>query len=74
MSGETLEPEKWVEIYADMLYCYTLVRVKDPDIADELVQATLFAALKLQHTLAGKSNEKKYQSRHYRCLRRPYPI
>ena len=58
MSEETLEPEKWVENYADMLYRYTLVRVKDPDVADELVQATLFAALKSQHTFAGKSNEK----------------
>ena len=46
MSTETLESEKWVENYADMLYRYTLVRVKDPDVVDELVQATLFAALK----------------------------
>ena len=60
MSEETLEPEKWVENYADMLYRYTLVRVKDPDVADELVQATLFAALKSQHTFAGKSTEKTW--------------
>ena len=58
MSEVTLEPEKWVENYADMLYRYKLVRVKDPDVADELVQATLFAALKSQHTFAGKSTEK----------------
>ena len=60
MSEETLEPEKWVENYADMLYRYTLVRVKDPNLADELVQATLFAALKSQHTFAGKSTEKTW--------------
>ena len=60
MSEETLEPEKWVENYADMLYRYTLFRVKDPDVADELVQATLFAALKSQHTFAGKSTEKTW--------------
>ena len=60
MSEETLEPEKWVENYADILYRYTLVRVKDPDVADELVQATLFAALKSQHTFAGKSTEKTW--------------
>jgi DNA-directed RNA polymerase specialized sigma24 family protein len=41
-----------------MLYRYMLVHVKDPDVADELVQATLFAALKLQHTFSGKSTEK----------------
>jgi RNA polymerase sigma factor (sigma-70 family) len=58
MSKEAPEPEKWVENYADMLYRYTLVRVKDPDVADELVQVTLFAALKTQHTFAGKSTKK----------------
>ncbi len=60
MSEETLKPEQWVENYADMLYRYTLVRVKDPDVADELVQATLFAALKSQHTFAGRSTEKTW--------------
>ena len=60
MSEETLEPEKWVENYADMLYRYTLVRVNDPNLADELVQATLFAALKSQDTFAGKLTEKKW--------------
>ena len=60
MSEETLEPEKWVENYADMLYRYTLVRVNDPNLADELVQATLFTALKSQHTFAGKSTEKTW--------------
>jgi hypothetical protein len=29
MSEVTLEPQKWVEHYADMMYRYTLVRVKD---------------------------------------------
>jgi RNA polymerase sigma-70 factor (TIGR02943 family) len=60
MSEETLDPEKWVENYADMLYRYTLVRVKDPDVADELVQVTFFAALKSQHTFASKSTEKTW--------------
>ncbi len=60
MSEEILEPEKWVEQYADMLYRYTLVRVKDPDVAEELVQTTFFAALKSQHTFAGKSTEKTW--------------
>ena len=60
MSEETLVPEKWVENYTDMLYRYTLFRVKDPDLAGELVQATLFPALKSQHTFAGKSTEKTW--------------
>lgn len=60
MSKETLEPQGWVENYADMMYRYTLVRVKDPEAAEELVQATFFAALKSQHTFAGKSTEKTW--------------
>jgi RNA polymerase sigma-70 factor (ECF subfamily) len=60
MSEVTLEPDKSVENYADMLYRYKLVRDTDPDVADELVQATLFAALKSQHTFEGKSNEKTW--------------
>jgi RNA polymerase sigma-70 factor (TIGR02943 family) len=60
MSKGTLEPQKWVELYADMMYRYTLVRVKDTDIAEELVQSTFFAALKSQNSFAGKSTEKTW--------------
>jgi RNA polymerase sigma-70 factor (TIGR02943 family) len=60
MSQETLEPQKWVERYSDMMYRYTLVRVKDPETAEELVQQTFFAALKSQNSYAGKSTEKTW--------------
>ncbi len=60
MSQETLEPQQWVENYADMMYRFTLVRVKDPEVAEELVQATFFAALKSQHSFAGRSSEKTW--------------
>ncbi len=60
MNEAVLKPEEWVEQYADMLYRYTLIRVKDPDVAEELVQTTFFAALKSQHTFAGKSAEKTW--------------
>ena len=60
MSQETLNPQKWVEHYADMMYRYTLVRVKDPEAAEELVQSAFFAALKSQDSFAGKSSEKTW--------------
>lgn len=60
MSKETLEPQEWVENYSDMMYRYTLVRVKDPEVAEELVQSTFFAALKSQSSFAGKSTEKTW--------------
>jgi RNA polymerase sigma-70 factor (ECF subfamily) len=60
MSQETLDPQKWVEHYADMMYRYTLVRVKEPEAAEELVQSAFFAALKSQNSFAGKSSEKTW--------------
>lgn len=60
MSEEALEPQQWVERYADMMYRFALVRVKDAEAAEELVQATFFAGLKSQHTFAGKSSEKTW--------------
>ena len=58
MSKEILNPNNWVELYADMIYRFALVRVKDPDAADELFRATFFVALKSQHTFSGKSSKK----------------
>ena len=43
-----------------MMYRYTLVRVKDPEVAEELVQSAFFAALKSQNSFAGKSSEKTW--------------
>ncbi len=43
--AEPLNSDIWVEQYGDMLYRYTLVRVKNPDDAEEIVQVTLLAAL-----------------------------
>ena len=42
------------------MYRYTLVRVKDPANAEEIVQVTFFAALQASHTFAGRSSEKSW--------------
>ncbi len=60
MNKELLEPQKWVERYADMMYRYALVRVREPETAEELVQSAFFAALKSQNSFAGKSTEKTW--------------
>jgi DNA-directed RNA polymerase specialized sigma24 family protein len=60
MSEEMLAPEKWIENYADMLYHYTLVLVKDPYVAENFVHVTLFAAFKSQHTFVGKLTKKTW--------------
>ncbi|NIQ00170.1 MAG: sigma-70 family RNA polymerase sigma factor, partial [Nitrospinaceae bacterium] len=58
--AEELNSEMWVDRYGDMLYRYTLVRVKDPDIAEEIVQTTLLAAIQAQSSFQGRSSEKSW--------------
>jgi len=58
--AEPLNSDLWVDQYGDMLYRYTLVRVKDPDAAEEIVQVTLLAALQAQHSFQGRSSEKSW--------------
>ncbi|QPJ65245.1 MAG: sigma-70 family RNA polymerase sigma factor [Candidatus Nitrohelix vancouverensis] len=55
-----LDSEHWVDRYGDMMYRYALVRVKNPDTAEEIVQTTLLAALQAQDNFAGKSTEKSW--------------
>ena len=57
---ESLDSNLWVERYGDILYRYTLVRVNNPDSAQEIVQVTLLAALQSQKSFAGRSSEKSW--------------
>ncbi len=57
---DSLDSNLWVERYGDALYRYTLVRVKNPDAAQEIVQVALLAALQSQKSFAGRSSEKSW--------------
>ncbi|MCF8719839.1 sigma-70 family RNA polymerase sigma factor [Nitrospina gracilis] len=59
-SKPNIDSEQWVDKYGDTMYRFTLVRVKDPMIAHDIIQTTLLAALQAQHTFAGKSSEKSW--------------
>jgi len=50
------DPETWVDQHGDYLYSYALSRIKDPTIAEDLVQETLLAALKEQKGFEGRSS------------------
>lgn len=56
----TTDPEAWVERYGDYLYRFTLIRVRDPNLAEELVQETLVAALQARERFAGTSSERSW--------------
>ena len=57
---ETLDSNLWVDKYGDMMYRFALVRVKDQDTAEEVVQLTLIAALQAQKSFQGRSTEKSW--------------
>lgn len=55
-----LEPDLWVDRYADYLYNFTIARVNDETIAADLVQETFLAALKSAPSFKGESNERTW--------------
>ena len=50
------DPATWVEEHGDVLYRYALLRVKDPHVAEDLVQETFVAALEGLGRFKGKSS------------------
>lgn len=52
------EPDRWVDEHADFLYRYALIRVRRREVAQDLVQETLLAALKGRSDFDGRSPER----------------
>jgi RNA polymerase sigma-70 factor (ECF subfamily) len=59
-SAQLDDPASWVDLYGDLLYRFALSRVKDPSIAEELVQETLLAALKSRANFQGRSTARTW--------------
>ncbi len=55
-----LNPEKWVENYADDLYNYAYSRLNNPDQARDIVQDTFTSAVKSAKNFKGLSTEKTW--------------
>ena len=53
-------PERWVDRYGDLLYRFALVRIKDPSIAEDLVQETFLAALHSRDRFEGRSKARTW--------------
>lgn len=60
MNSEKLNPDKWVDNYADYLYNYTIVRVNDHIVAQEIVSETFLAALRAKDNFQGKATERTW--------------
>lgn len=55
-----LNPESWVDIYADQLFSYTLLRVKDRGMAEDIVQDTFLSAWRARESYNGAASEKNW--------------
>ena len=51
------DPEHWVDQYGDGLFRYALLRLRDPELAEDVVQETFLAGLQAREKFAGRSSE-----------------
>jgi len=56
----TTDPEIWVEEHGNILYRYALVRLRDPEVAEEAVQETFLAALRGRERFESRSSERTW--------------
>ena len=54
------DPAHWIDEHGDVLYRYALARVRKPEVAQDLVQETLLAALRARDRFAGQSSVRSW--------------
>ena len=59
-ASREVNPEYWVDDHGDCLYRYALLRVRRPEVAEDLVQETLYAAVRTYSNFQGKSSERTW--------------
>jgi len=57
---ESLDPSTWLDAYGDYLYRYTIMRVNNPSVAEDLVQETFLAGIKSLKNFGGRSTLKTW--------------
>jgi RNA polymerase sigma-70 factor, ECF subfamily len=55
-TSHSANPELWLEKHGDCLYGFALLRVRKPEVAEDLVQETFLAAFRAKDRFAGNSN------------------
>jgi len=58
--GPKINADAWVDRYGDALFHFALARVKNREIAEDLVQETFLAAVKSRERFRGQSTEKTW--------------
>ncbi|ALJ04804.1 RNA polymerase subunit sigma-70 [Pseudalgibacter alginicilyticus] len=60
MPEHKINPNQWIDLYSDYLFNYTISRVSDKVIAQDLVQDTFFAGLKSMKNFKGEASERTW--------------
>lgn len=60
MPNHLINPDKWIDSYSDYLFNYTISRVSDREIAQDLVQDTFLAGLKSMKNFKGEASERTW--------------
>ncbi|MAN58735.1 MAG: RNA polymerase subunit sigma-70 [Flavobacteriaceae bacterium] len=60
MAIHSLQPELWIDRYADYLFNYTIVRVNDTVVAEDLISETFLAGLKSRKNFKGEASERTW--------------
>ena len=60
MPSNNLNPDHWVDRYSDYLYNYTIVRVNDHIVAQDLISETFLAGLKSLQNFKGEASERTW--------------
>jgi RNA polymerase sigma-70 factor (ECF subfamily) len=59
-NNDTLDPATWVDAYGNFLYRFALARLKDPAVAEDVLQETFLAALKGRDRFKHQSSVKTW--------------
>jgi len=54
------DPEQWLDAHGDYLYRYALKRLRNAEVAEDMVQETFVAALRARERFSGKSSERTW--------------
>ncbi len=60
MYANKLDPTKWVDKYSDYLFNYTIVRVNDRELANDIISETFLAGLKSMNNFKGEATERTW--------------
>ncbi|WP_242132806.1 sigma-70 family RNA polymerase sigma factor [Aestuariivivens marinum] len=60
MPEHQINPNNWIDLYSDYLYNYTISRVRDREMAQDLVQDTFLAGLKSMENFKGEASERTW--------------